>query len=90
MRIETDLSIGVIGFYNSTGYRVCRVIDGNVVEDLYTAGNCPIDSQQTVPPDRGVGKEKLRTWCEREAKEEAVKRGTPFFGVEEEEDDILD
>lgn len=80
--------IGICGFYSSTGYRVCLVEDGLVMEDLYTAGNNPCDSQQTVPPDRGVGMPKLRAWCEREAREEAEKRGITFFGVEVEEDDV--
>jgi hypothetical protein len=76
----------IIGLYNRTGYRIC-IQDEQGLDEIYTAGNSPCDSQQTVPVGRGLPLRKMRSMCIQSAKEEAKERGIPYLGIEREEED---
>lgn len=75
----------IIGYYNELEYRVTLLIDGDPQEDLYTAGNSPYDSQQSVSAEDGVGLETMKIFCERTSKEMAREEEAKFLGVEYEE-----
>ena len=77
--------VGFIGYYNELGYRICKMVDGRVVAEVYSAGNSPADSQQTVPARHGVGLRKIKEWAEQTGKEIAEEAESAFFGIEYEE-----
>lgn len=78
--------VGFIGYYNELGYRICKMVDGQVVAEVYSAGNSPADSQQTVPARHGVGLKKIKEWTEQTGREIADEAESAFFGIEYEED----
>jgi hypothetical protein len=78
--------VGFIGYYNELGYRICKMVDGRVVAEVYSAGNSPADSQQTVPARHGVGLKKIKEWAEQTGREIADEAESAFFGIEHEED----
>jgi hypothetical protein len=77
--------VGFIGYYNELGYRICKMVDGRVVAEVYSAGNSPADSQQTVPARHGVGLKKIKEWTEQTGREIAEEAESAFFGIEYEE-----
>ena len=77
--------VGFIGYYNELGYRICKMVDGRVVAEVYSAGNSPADSQQTVPVRHGVGLRKIKEWAEQTGREIAEEAESAFFGIEYEE-----
>jgi hypothetical protein len=74
--------VGFIGYYNELGYRICKMSNGRIVDEVYSAGNSPADSQQTVPARHGVGLRKIKEWAEQTGREIADEAESAFFGIE--------
>jgi hypothetical protein len=81
----------VTGEYNRFGYTVFLFINGVCVDELYHAGNHPLDSQQVLPLThaRRVSLRDLRQWCINEVQDEKVKRKAINGGVQRVGDDNL-
>jgi len=78
---------GIIGFYNAEKYSVCSIDEnGQIEEELYTAGNSPLDSQVSVNAFEGVGLETMREFCETSSKIIAKDNGYKYLGVQEDEE----
>jgi hypothetical protein len=59
----------VTGFYHAHGYNVWLMEGGDVVRELYSAGNSPYDSTTMVPIERGESIGTLAEWCEQTGSE---------------------
>jgi hypothetical protein len=68
----------VVGEYNCDGYAVL-LCSGKSTDIVYTAGNHPQDSQESIP--RGVGLRAIRGFCIRTCREIAGERNASFGGV---------
>lgn len=78
---------GIIGYYHPHGYNIWLMsANGNLVDQLYEAGNSPCDSQMRVPVAEGEDLETLKKYCEQTGKEMAKEQGLPWLGSEEESD----
>ena len=77
---------GYIGFYDETGYRIWDCEEGQLVEQLYEAGNDPLESTNIVPVECGVSLEILRGFCEQTGKEMAEEAGVAWLGCSEEDE----
>lgn len=54
----------IIGYYNEHGYRIVAVDDtGQISQELYTAGNCPVESTAVVSSKEALPLETLREFC---------------------------
>lgn len=76
----------LIGFYHRHGYNLWRQEDGQLVEQVYEAGNSPCDSTMMVPVERGEDLETLHRFCEQTGKEMAAELNLPWAGCSEEDD----
>lgn len=78
---------GVIGYYHEHGYNIWETDEqGNLKEEIYTAGNNPAESTSMVNIEDGVSLETLRDYCEKTGKEFAQERNLPWNGAHREED----
>jgi hypothetical protein len=75
----------VIGYYNEIEYKVFIIGESGLIKHLYNAGNSPLDSQQYVNAEDGIGLEKMKEYCEQTSKELAKENNLPFAGIEFEE-----
>ena len=86
-----EKKLRIIGYYNELYYQICSIDnEGQIVKELYNAGNSPFSSEDTVPAEEGVGLENMKTYCEQNSKEIAREEGLEFIGVEYEEIDEVE
>jgi len=77
-----------IGYYSEYSYSICVLDkDGNVAEEVYSAGNHSLDSQQYLPIDHeyACSLEQMEEFCNDTGKEIAYERDGIFLGVEYDE-----
>ena len=87
--VDKELEVMVpclVGFYHPHGYNIHRQEDGQLVEQVYEAGNNPGDSTSMIPVERGEDLETLHRFCEQTGKELAKEMGLPWAGCSEEDD----
>jgi hypothetical protein len=77
---------GYIGFYHKHGYNIWDCDEGQLVEQLYEAGNDPLESTNIVPVERGESLETLHKFCEQTGKEMAEEAGVVWLGCSEEDE----
>ena len=70
------------GYYNEYGYRIES--DG---EEIYQAGNCPLESTTIVDPRYGLTLETIEEFCKQTCHEFAEERKEPLGNVEYEAED---
>ena len=73
----------LIGYYAATHY---TIEDFDTQEELYLAGNSPMESQVYVDAADGVGLETMKKYCEITGKDMAAEIGAEFIGAEQTED----
>lgn len=67
----------ITGEYNAYGYRIIQ--DG---KEIYSAGNSPWDSADTVPVDMGLGIELLHEYCQQTICELSVELDDIIGGID--------
>ena len=67
----------VIGYYNELEYRV--EVEGN---EVYQAGNSPLDSQTYTDKESGVGLKTMKEFCKQTSRDIALERQAQVEGVE--------
>ena len=76
----------VIGYYNEQGYSVVGIdLPKENYIQLYNAGNSPLDSQDYVPIERGVGLERMKQYCGQTTRDIAKEHKALYGGIEYEE-----
>ncbi len=80
---------GLIGYYDERHYSVCVVNDGQIVRELYTAGNHKTESQTYVSPHspNACTPTQMRDFCRQTTKEIAKEQRLPYLGIEKEEEE---
>jgi len=72
----------IIGYYHNKGYEICGIDkNGQIVNELYQAGNNRFDSQQNSA-DNPLPLSTLKRYCKQTGEEIAKENGLPFIGVE--------
>lgn len=68
------------GEYDQTGY---RIFDGQTGEELYEAGNHPLDSQGSLPATEGLSLAVLQRYCEQTGRDLAKECGGRGVGCQQ-------
>ena len=69
----------LIGYYNEQGY---SIVDINSNTELYTAGNSPFDSQQSVGVSDALSIGTIKEFCKSTLKEMTEEISARVLGVE--------
>lgn len=76
-----------LGRYSATSYEVVKISEDGIESVVFTAGNSKLDSQIYVTADKGVGIDRMRSFCEITTTEYADENKGEYVGVEIDEDE---
>lgn len=84
--VKNNSVMGVIGYYSRLKYEVMLIgTNGEIIKELFSAGNCKWDNQQVVPAKLGVNLVQMKQWCMQTAMQIAEEQNVKYLGIEQKE-----